>query len=229
MYAEWEAQGVQLWEGGPYWAKCNLGAITPQGTGYYFWWSDTVGYKRVGSSWNAVDGSTNGFSFVEANCPLPGLSQLQSAGYVDSEFRLVPARDAASKYLGLPWRMPTTAEIGALSRNTTSTCTTRDGVSGVLFTGIGAYSSKSIFIPFAGVGNGTALGAGWTRSAGGYLTLGWCSDIFQLIGSYSGPYYFYHRHTNNDGGQLDEDEWRLAYGTAYWRYGLQIRPVIGGD
>ena len=222
---------MQLWANGPYWAKNNLGATTPQGTGYYFWWGDTVGYKRVGSSWNAVDGSTNGFSFIRANCPLPALSQLQNAGYVDSELRLVAAHDAASQYLGLPWRMPTRSEIGALSRNTTSTCTTRNGVSGVLFTGKGDYASKSIFIPFAGHGSSTELQPGWTRSAGGYLSLGWCSDLWLYPDgkTYYGPYYFHHRHKNRDGLQLEEYDWHLDYDSTYHYYGFQIRPVISGD
>ena len=38
--------GVQLWENGPYWAECNVGAARPEESGYYFWWGDTVGYTR---------------------------------------------------------------------------------------------------------------------------------------------------------------------------------------
>ena len=38
--------GVQLWENGPYWAECNVGATKPEEYGYYFWWGDTVGYAR---------------------------------------------------------------------------------------------------------------------------------------------------------------------------------------
>ena len=30
--------GVQLWENGPYWAECNVGATKPGEYGYYFWW-----------------------------------------------------------------------------------------------------------------------------------------------------------------------------------------------
>ena len=37
---------VQLWEGGPYWAETNIDAENPEDYGYYFWWGDTVGYKR---------------------------------------------------------------------------------------------------------------------------------------------------------------------------------------
>ena len=42
--------GVQLWEGGPYWAECNVGASSPHEYGYYFWWGDTVGYTNTGSA-----------------------------------------------------------------------------------------------------------------------------------------------------------------------------------
>lgn len=41
---------VQLWEGGPYWAECNVGATKPEEYGYYFWWGDTVGYAREGGN-----------------------------------------------------------------------------------------------------------------------------------------------------------------------------------
>ena len=55
--------GVQLWEGGPYWAECNVGAAKPTDFGYYFWWGDTVGYKRENDAWVSSDGSTSNFSF----------------------------------------------------------------------------------------------------------------------------------------------------------------------
>ena len=42
--------GVQLWENGPYWAECNVGATSPEEYGYYFWWGDTVGYSRSGGT-----------------------------------------------------------------------------------------------------------------------------------------------------------------------------------
>ena len=232
LYAVWDPQGVQLWEGGPYWAKNNLGASTPQGTGYYFWWGDTVGYKRVGDSWNAVDGSVTGFSFTYANCPTynKSLSQLQSAGYIDSEYKLVAAHDAATQFLGAPWRIPTTDDISNLKKNTTSQCATRSGVSGVLFTGKGDYASRSIFIPFVGHGYGSSLKAGWTPSAGGYLSLGWCSDIYRYAnGTEVSPFYYHHRHENRDGVQLQEDEWHLDYDFLYPYYGMQIRPVISAD
>ena len=60
---------VQLWEGGPYWATTNIGAEKPEDPGYYFWWGDTVGYKREGDVWVATDGSPSIFSFGSLNTP----------------------------------------------------------------------------------------------------------------------------------------------------------------
>ena len=221
LYAVWEAQGVQLWEGGPYWAKYNLGATTPQGTGYYFRWGDTVGYKRVGSSWNSADGSVTGFSFSSA------VSSFQ---------------DAATVQLGAPWRMPTSAEIADLWNNTSWTRTTYNSVLGLKFTGKGDYSSKSIFIPFAGYASGTSLTT-WDNNYTTYAPYYAISDgatrttrvMWTSSTSSSNSYYFY-----------ATDEWtdtsdpRYPYDpTGYWsakqigvktsarQYGLQIRPVIG--
>ena len=141
--------GVQLWENGPCWAECNLGATKPEDYGYSFWWGDTVGYKRVGSSWNAVDGSKKGFSFVSENCPTYGKDNaaLKSLGYIDSTGNLVAKYDAATVYLGVPWRIPTLEEWEALKSNCMTTWMTSNGVPGRLVTGKGAYASKRIFLP----------------------------------------------------------------------------------
>ena len=64
--------GVQLWEGGPYWADRNIGAENPWDYGYYFWWGDTVGYKFENGVWMASDGSSQNFSFDETNTPTYG-------------------------------------------------------------------------------------------------------------------------------------------------------------
>ena len=55
--------GVQLWQDGPSWATTNIGAEKPEDYGYYFWWGDTVGYKREGNAWVATDGSSSNFQF----------------------------------------------------------------------------------------------------------------------------------------------------------------------
>ena len=151
--------GVQLWENGPYWAECNVGASQPEESGYYFWWGDTVGYKRNANNdgWVSVKDSTS-YSF--GDCPTYGKdnSQLQSEGYIDVTGNLVAKYDAATAHLEAPWRMPTDAEFSALINNCDTEWTSRNGVSGRLLKGRGAYASKSIFFPAAGYGYGSLLG-----------------------------------------------------------------------
>ena len=146
--------GVQLWENGPYWAECNVGATKPEEFGYYFWWGDTVGYRRDGNlnRWVSSDGSGISFAFHSGNCLTYDMTnaQLKSAGYIDEMGNLVAAHDAATAHCGAPWRMPTNAELVALISNCTTIWTSRNGVFGRLVTGKGAYASKSIFLPAAG-------------------------------------------------------------------------------
>ncbi len=145
---------VQLWEGGPYWAEMNIGADAPWDSGYYFWWGDTVGYKRENDKWVATDGSSSNFSFRSVNTPNYGKSidTLQSEGWITSDGVLAPAHDAAHVHWGGDWRMPTSAEFSALKANCTTTWTTQNGVYGRLVTGKGAYADRSIFLPAAGYG-----------------------------------------------------------------------------
>ena len=133
--------GVQLWAKGPCWAECNVGAKKPEEFGYYFWWGDTIGCSMGLFSFSTV-------------CPTMYMSdsELLSAGYIDSSGNLVAKYDAATKYLGSWWRMPTDAEWNALINNCTTTWTTRNGVNGLLVTGKGIYATKSIFLPAAGFG-----------------------------------------------------------------------------
>ena len=153
--------GVQLWENGPYWAECNVGAKRPEDTGYYFWWGDTVGYKLNSSAdgWVSVKNG-EAFSFNADNCPTYGKSdaQLQAAGYIDSSGNLAAKYDAATAHLGAPWRMPTASEIDALDMNCDTEWIKRNGVAGRLVKGRGAYSSRSIFLPATGDGHDSYLG-----------------------------------------------------------------------
>ena len=202
--------GVQLWANGPYWAECNVGAAKPEDYGYYFWWGDTVGYKRnaANNGWVSVkDGKS--FSFDSGNCPTynKGDSQLRSAGYIDSTGSLVAAHDAATQHWGAPWRMPTFAELDALISNCTTTWTTRNGVYGLLVTGKGTYASKSIFLP--------AAGDGYSSDHGYAGSLGVCwSSTPNLDGSSSAWYLDF------DSGNFR----RSSYGRYY---GRSVRPLRG--
>ena len=200
--------GVQLWEGGPYWAECNVGATKPEEYGYYFWWGDTVGYKRENDKWVATDGSSSNFSFSSGNTPTynKGIATLQSEGWITADGVLAPAHDAARVHWGGEWRMPTDAEISALIDNCTTTWITTNGVSGRLVTGKGNYANRSIFLPAAGHGDDSRL-------------------------CYPGSYGSYWSSTPNSG--YSGDAWRLGFGSVFRRdlsdryYGLSVRPVRG--
>ena len=203
--------GVQLWENGPYWAECNVGATKPEEYGYYFWWGDTVGYKRENDTWVAVDGSTSSFSFSSGNAPTYGKDDatLQAVGSIDANGNLVAAHDAAATHLGSPWRLPTDAEFSALVSNCTITWTTINGVSGRLVTGKGAYADRSIFLPAVGVGNGSGL---YNPGSNGYY---WSSTPNSV--------------NSNDAWGLSFNSSSFYRISNYRCYGRTVRPVRGSD
>ena len=219
--------GVQLWENGPYWAECNVGASAPEESGYYFWWGDTVGYTQSGGTWNDFGiGDGSGFylevtwvsstgtqmsssPFTTSACPTYDKydSALQSEGWIDSSGNLVAAHDAATAHLGAPWRMPTNDEIEALVNNCTTTWITINGVNGRLVTGTGDYADRSIFLPAAGYGFEASLE---DRNWYGYF---WSSTA---LSDYS--YYAWHL-VFDDSNDIDSD-------TNLNRcFGQSVRPV----
>ena len=192
---------VQLWEGGPYWAETNIGAENPEDYGLYFWWGDTVGYRRVGSAWVASDGSSQNFSFGSGNTPTFGKSNatLQSEGWITADGVLASAHDAAQAHWGGSWRMPTSAELSALNGNCDWTWTTRNGVNGYIVHGRGDFAANSIFLPAAGNGRATfrydagSYGEFWSSvlySNSSHSDLAWCLDFHS---GYHNTSYYYDR------------------------------------
>ena len=147
-----ERRKVRLWASGPYWAEENVGADEPWDYGLYFWWGDTIGYRRENDAWVASDRSSSNFSFETGNTPTyqKSNSTLQSEGWITEYGFLAPAHDAARAHWGGSWRMPTDQELSALNENCDWTWTTTNGVSGYVVRGRGAYASASIFLPAAG-------------------------------------------------------------------------------
>ncbi len=207
---------VQLWEGGPYWATTNIGAEKPEDYGLYFWWGDTIGYKRVGDAWVASDGSSSGFSFSEDNALIETYGKdtatLQSEGWIvneDGTNVLAPEHDAAQAYWGEGWRMPNDQELTDLRHNCDWARTSMNGVDGYEVRGKGDYASNSIFLPCAGGGGGTSLSGDGTSHSGG-----------------AGSYSYYWSSVPNSGysswGIASNDD-NVEY---YFRYyGFSVRPV----
>lgn len=167
---------VQLWTDGPYWATTNIGAEKPEDYGYYFWWGDTVGYKRENDKWVASDGSNSNFSSTSGNKPTckKTVSTLQSEGWITAEGVLALEHDAAKKHWGGNWRMPTSQEFDDLNSKCDWTWTTVNGVAGYVVRGRDSYASNSIFLPCAGYGSGASLrnagsdGAYWSSVPSSY-------------------------------------------------------------
>ena len=196
-------------KGGPYWADRNIGAEKPEDYGYYFWWGDTIGYKREGDKWVASDGSASNFEFMDSNTPTyrNSVSHLRGVGWITVDDVLSPQHDAAQKHWGGDWRMPTYKEFQDLR----SKCdwfwwTQVNGVEGYVVRGKGEYSSKSIFLPCAGYGFMTSL-----NSAGLYG--GYWSSV---------PYS-----DNNCAWDLYLDPGRQDMGCSTRFDGRPVRPVQG--
>ena len=197
VIAEIPENGVRLWENGPYWAECNVGANLPEECGYYFWWGDTIGYKRSDDKWCAVDGSTGSFSFTASNCVTYGKtkSQLQSLGYIDGSGIIKSPYDCATVHLGVPWRMPTSVELGSIIDKCDIAWTERNAMYGYRVCGKGSFASKEIFLPAAGNGYEVGYnavpgdyGGYWSSlfiSSEGASTIGFKSSEFTLRNVYS--------------------------------------------
>ena len=219
-------KGVQLWEGGPYWADTNIGAEKPEDYGFYFWWGDTVGYKHVGEAWVASEGSSPDFEFAEGHTPTCGksLATLKSEGWIiggeerksllgklfgaKEDSVLAAKHDAAQVHWGGEWRMPTKQELKDLCHKCDWVWTTMNGANGYVVRGRGNYASASIFLPCAGYGIGSVLGH--AGSTGAY----WASV----------PYSHYN----------DSEAWDIGFNSGshaasyYYRYyGQSVRPVQG--
>ena len=201
---------VQLWDGGPYWATTNIGAEKPEDYGYYFWWGDTVGYKRENDKWVASDGSNSNFSFTSGNTPTcnKSVSTLQSEGWITADGVLAPEHDAAKKHRGGDWRMPTQQEFVDLINKCDWVWTTVNGVAGYVVRGRDSYASKSIFLPCAGYGIGTS--PVYAGSNGGYWSSVPRSGIYYL--AWNLDFYSSNLSTNSDGDRY---------------FGRSVRPLQG--
>ena len=145
---------VQLWEGGPFWAETNIGADQPWEVGYYFWWGDTVGYKREHGAW--VASGCSSFSFFTHTYGQT-IEALKNGRWITANEVLAPKHDAAQVQWGGAWRMPTRQELEDLCDKCDWNWTKVHDINGYIVRGKGGYAANSIFLPCAGYGSGTSL------------------------------------------------------------------------
>lgn len=114
------------------WAKCNLGAESPEQYGDYYSWGETsVKDSYDSSDYTLYDSDGNMIKYNES----------------DSLTTLLPEDDAATVNLGGQWRMPTRDEFIELIEECSVQDHTINNISGLLFTGP---NGNSIFLPHTG-------------------------------------------------------------------------------
>lgn len=129
---------------GTLWAKCNVGAGSPEKVGDYFAWGETA--TKTCYDWKQYKYSI----FDDANFKLTKYCTDSTYGYngfVDNLTVLESVDDAVSANWGAEWRMPTAEEFNELYQNTTYIWTSINGVEGRLLTGP---NGNSIFLPATG-------------------------------------------------------------------------------
>ena len=148
-------------------------------------------------------------SYRQDNIPTSGkdVSTLLNEGWITQNGVLAPEHDAAHVKWGGQWRMPTDQELKYLYEKCNWAWTQMNGVNGYVIRGRGEYASASIFLPCAGLGDGTLLnyagsyGYSWSSVPGSGSNCAW-----RLYFDSSG------HGTGSNGGRV---------------YGLSVRPVQG--
>ena len=192
---EWVDLGLSS---GLLWAKCNLGATTPEGRGDYYAWGETA-TKEV------YDWSTYKYCTADAEGGLATLTKYNTStswGTPDNLTTLQAIDDVAAQKLGDDAHMPTKEDWEELIANTTAEWTTVNGVNGCKFT---AANGNSLFLPAAGLRWGDELND--AGSLGGY----WSSSLYADFPNYAWDFDF-----DSDGQGMG------GYNRSY---GLSVRPV----
>lgn len=115
------------------WAKCNVGADSPEEYGDYFAWGETAPKEVYGwRTYKYCNASTGEYTRYNGK---------------DGLFILLPEDDAATVNMGGGARTPTLDEWQELIDNTTIQVTVENGVSGLRFS---SSNGNRIFLPAAG-------------------------------------------------------------------------------
>ena len=185
---------------GTLWAKCNLGASSPEGYGCYYAWGEATGSCEGKSSYkNAEYKWYNGSTYTKYT--------------YDGVYQLEDGDDAAKVSWGGEWRMPTYSEISELvdTRYTQSEWTAVNGVYGQRITSIvKGFEGRSVFFPAAGRYSPTLKYEG---ERGDY----WGSELVVDADNNSSSDYARFMTVNSS---------RASKGSSSRSYGCSIRPVV---
>lgn len=163
---------VDMGDGGPKWATCNIGADKPHDSGSYFAWGETA-TKSVsedpGYAWSNYAWGTE--------------SALTKYNSTDGITTLLTDDDVATQEWGSGWRIPTESECEALMNNPNFTkewITKYDNnvsVKGVrIVSHISGYEGNDIILPATGYYDGKTFNRYQNSSSGSLKGLYWTSS-----------------------------------------------------
>lgn len=131
---------------GTLWAKCNLGADSPEQPGFYLSWGETATketYTEKNYAWYNARGNK-----ITKYCNIKDQGEDK---YVDSLYTLQPQDDAVKVLIGNGFHIPTEAEYSMLRTWCSIRWCKLNGKGGFLLTSTKkGYENNSIFIPMAG-------------------------------------------------------------------------------
>ena len=142
---------------GTLWATMNVGANSPEEYGDYFAWGETT--PKDVYSWSTYKWSTGGISTLTKYCTD---SYWGYNGFVDNKTELDPEDDAATANWGPDWQTPSLEQIQELINNCSTQWTTRNGVTGRLFTS--NINGASLFLPASDINDAGSWGYYWSRT-----------------------------------------------------------------
>lgn len=145
------------------WAKCNLGANSPEQYGDYYAWGEIT--TKNAYNWSTYRYCNGSWNTMTKYCKD---SYYGNNGFTDNLTTLQAMDDAATQKLGSGARMPTADEWRELVNNTTAEWMQMYGVYGLRFT---SSNGNSIFLPAAGYRDSELRNAGvkgryWSSSLG---------------------------------------------------------------
>ena len=139
---------------GKLWAEVNVGANNPEDYGDFFAWGETA--PKTTYNWGNYAYGSGQYALTK---------YVTNPGYgstYDHKAELEAIDDAATVNFGAGAYTPTSADWQELNNNTYTVNTTRNGVRGHLITGP---NGNSIFLPLAGMSNGSVGSYGYYWSA----------------------------------------------------------------
>lgn len=144
------------------WATMNIGATAPEDYGNYYAWAETTPKTDY-----SVTTYKYGGGYLTKYCS----NYYIGNGFTDNKTLLEPTDDAAHENWGGNWRMPTKAEWEELFQKCRLTTIKLNGVDCFRIT---ANNGNSIFLPAAGMWNGTNFVSGYVSSM--FYTEYWSSE-----------------------------------------------------